>query len=59
LLNAIKRRWWDLAELMIDTFYTKKGIDCMDVFIEARKELEDAKDIKNFEFITGLTHPFQ
>jgi len=30
----------------------------MDVFIEARKELEDAEDIKNFESIVGLTHPF-
>jgi hypothetical protein len=57
-LNAIKRKWWDLAELMIDTFYMREGIDCMDVFIEARKELEDKEDIKNFEFITGLMHPF-
>lgn len=57
-MNAIKRRWWDLAELMIDTFYMQKGIDCMDVFIEARKEVDTSEDIKNFEYIVGLTHPF-
>ena len=57
-MNAIKRGFWDLSNVLMEDFFGPQRIDCIMELFECRKEIAK-EDMQEFNILLDYLYPWE